>query len=109
MLQLRKESSQEELKDYFAGVMTLARSSEQFPVNLDDVWPLVYVSKGDAVRALKKSDLFIEGVDYISEKEREEVFCTNAKNLSEEIKDLGGSSGGELFPHSLLLGVLHRP
>lgn len=90
MLQLSKTSSQEELKDYFAGVMTLARSSEQFPVNLDDVWPLVYERKDIAVRELKKSDMFFEGEDYISEKERKEVFHQNVENPSEDIKDLGG-------------------
>ena len=80
MLQLRKESSQEELKDYFAGVMTLARSSEQFPVNLDDVWPLVYTTKGHAVDALKKSEMFFEGEDFIVTKDDETIFTENRKN-----------------------------
>ena len=90
MLQLRKESSQEELKDYFAGVMTLARSSEQFPVNLDDVWPLVYTVKRDAVRSLKNSDVFIEGIDYISEKEDETILRNSAQNKSEEKEETRG-------------------
>ena len=83
MANLCKTSSADELKQYFAGVMTLAKSNEQFPVNLDDVWPLVYTTKRDAVRALKKSDIFIENVDYISEKERE-VLRNSAQNPTEE-------------------------
>ena len=83
MANLCKTSSADELKQYFAGVMTLAKSNEQFPVNLDDVWPLVYKTKGSAVEALKESELFIEGVDYISEKSRE-VFRKTPKNSTEK-------------------------
>ena len=36
--------------------------NEEFPVNLNDVWPLVYGQKTDAVFALKND--FMEGVDY---------------------------------------------
>ena len=39
---LTKESSEDELKSYFTAVLNLSRSSEDFPVNLDNVWPLVY-------------------------------------------------------------------
>lgn len=35
---------------------------EEFPVNLDEVWPLVYRRKFDAVEALQKD--FLEYVDY---------------------------------------------
>ena len=97
MLQLSKTSSQEELKDYFSGVMTLAQSKEKFPVNLDDVWPLVYTTKGHAVEALTGTDQFIEGWDYVLNKESKEVFTENRKNPSEEIKDLGGRPTDNYF------------
>lgn len=62
MNQLTKQSSDSEVKRYFTAVLKLAKSSEQFPVNLDEVWMLVYSEKGKAMRALKEN--FIEGVDY---------------------------------------------
>ena len=62
--QLTKQSTDLEIKAYFEEVLRMSRDSEEFPVNLDDVWPLVYAEKGKAVRALKSNDLFIENVDY---------------------------------------------
>lgn len=62
MNQLSKTSSSEEIKKYFNAVLKLAKASEEFPVNLDEVWPLVYSEKSKAVRALR--DSFIEGVDF---------------------------------------------
>lgn len=64
ILQLTKQSTDQEIKAYFEEVLRMSRDSEEFPVNLDDVWPLVYAEKGKAVRALKSNDLFIENVDY---------------------------------------------
>lgn len=63
---LSKESSNEELKTYFNAVLELSQSNNEFPVNLDDVWMLVYGRKQEAVRALISNDQFIEGVDYQS-------------------------------------------
>ena len=57
-------STPEELKNYFLKIMELKQKGEQFPVDLDDVWPLVYSEKGKAVRALKDNALFMEGIDY---------------------------------------------
>lgn len=76
--QLTKQSSESEIKAYFIQVLNLARSKEEFPVNLDEVWPLVYATKGKAVQSLKKSELFIEGVDYqtINQKVKREVGST---------------------------------
>lgn len=51
----------------------MSKDSEEFPVNLDDVWPLVYSAKEKAVRALKSNDLFLQGVDY-------QVLATNGEN-----------------------------
>ena len=62
MIQLTKSSSSEEIKKYFNAVLRLAKASEEFPVNLDEVWPLVYENRADAVRALKRD--FVEGEDY---------------------------------------------
>ena len=64
MNQLTKKSSESEIKAYFEGVAKLMQSNEPFPVNLEDVWQLVYATKGKAVQTLKRSELFIEGVDY---------------------------------------------
>lgn len=62
MNQLTKQSSDSEIKRYFTAVLKLAKSSEQFPVNLDEVWMLVYAAKNKAVEALKRD--FIENVDF---------------------------------------------
>lgn len=62
MNQLSKTSSSEEIKSYFNAILKLAKASEEFPVNLDEVWPLVYENRADAVRALKRD--FVEGEDY---------------------------------------------
>lgn len=64
ILQLTKQSTDQEIKAYFEEVLRLSRDSEEFPVNLDDVWPLVYADKGKAVRALKTNELFVKDVDY---------------------------------------------
>ena len=64
ILQLTKQSTDQEIKAYFEEVLRLSRDSEEFPVNLDEVWPLVYSAKEKAVRALKSNDLFLQNVDY---------------------------------------------
>ena len=38
---LSKESSKSEIKAYFNAVLKLSQSDDEFPVNLDEVWPLV--------------------------------------------------------------------
>lgn len=93
MKQLTKESSQEELRAYFALVLDYAKTQDEFPVDLDDVWPIAYDRKDNAVKAIKKSEWFVEGEDYITEKTRE-VFRHLAENSPTEKpteeKDLGG-------------------
>lgn len=64
ILQLTKQSTAQEIKAYFEEVLRLSRDSEEFPVNLDEVWPLVYSRKDKAVRALQSNDLFMQNVDY---------------------------------------------
>lgn len=59
---LSKESSESEIKAYFNAVLELSKSDNKFPINLDDVWPLVYARKDMAVKALREN--FIESIDY---------------------------------------------
>lgn len=61
---LTKESSESDIKSYFTAVLNLSQSSKEFPVNLDEVWPLVYGKKSDAVEALVSNNQFIQDVDY---------------------------------------------
>lgn len=62
---LTLQSSNEELKAYFEAVCKIVDSNkEEFPINLDEVWPLLYSEKSKAVRALTSNDQFIENVDY---------------------------------------------
>lgn len=68
---LSKESTNEQIKEYFNGILSLYRSGDKYPVNLDDVWMLVYFDKATAVRALKEN--FLQDVDY-------QVFSRNAEN-----------------------------
>lgn len=62
MNQLSKTSSCEEIKSYFNAILKLTKASEEFPVNLDEVWPLVYTRRDSAIDALKRD--FIENEDY---------------------------------------------
>ena len=64
ILQLTKQSAAQELKAYFEEVLKLSKDSKEFPVNLDEVWPLVFGRKQEAVRALKNDRLFVEGIDF---------------------------------------------
>ena len=82
MKQLTKESSQEELRSYFALVLDYAKTQDEFPVDLDDVWPLVYSMKQHAVAALRESDVFFEGEDFVSEKSKT-ISTENRENKSE--------------------------
>ena len=64
ILQLTKQSTDQEIKAYFEEVLRISKDSEEFPVNLDDVWPLVFGRKQEAVRALKNDKLFVENIDF---------------------------------------------
>lgn len=70
---LSKESSESEIKRYFNAVLELSKSDNEFPINLDEVWMLVYGRKEEAVRALTSNEQFIENVDY-------QVLRKNAEN-----------------------------
>ena len=62
---LSKNSSSDELKIYFSKILELARGGKDYPVNLDEVWPLVYSRRDKAISSLKNN--FMEGVDYVAE------------------------------------------
>ena len=80
MKHLTKETSQDALRNYFAGVIALSRSNNPFPVDLDEVWPLIYSTKGQAVRELKNKRK--EGFDYIVKTE-DFIFTENRENKSD--------------------------
>lgn len=61
------------METYFIKIRELLKNGEKFPVNLDDVFPLVYAERGKAVRALKAN--FIENEDFI-------LIAQNGKNLN---------------------------
>lgn len=71
---LTKESSEKEIKAYFAAVLKLTESQNEFPVNFDEVWMLVYEDKRSAIHELK--DKFIKDVDF--QTVRKKVQASNA-------------------------------
>ena len=88
ILQLTKQSTGQEIKAYFEEVLKLSKDSKEFPVNLDEVWPLVYAEKGKAVRALKSNELFVEGIDFI-------LLAQNGKqdgNNGKQVNSWGGNN-----------------
>ena len=88
ILQLTKQSNAQEIKAYFEEVLKLSKDSEEFPVNLEEVWPLVYADKGKAVRALKSNELFVEGIDFI-------LLSKNGKqegNNGKQVNSWGGNN-----------------
>ena len=87
ILQLTKQSTDQEIKAYFEEVLRMSRDSEEFPVNLDEVWPLVYSRKDKAVRALQSNDLFMQNVDY-------QVLPQNGENPGVLAQNGGKLQGG---------------
>lgn len=88
ILQLTKQSTAQEITAYFEEVLKLLKDSKEFPVNLDEVWPLVYAEKGKAVRALKSNELFVEGIDFI-------LLAQNGKqegNNGKQVNSWGGNN-----------------
>lgn len=103
MIQLTKQSSDSEIKAYFIQVLNLSRSKEEFPVNLDEVWPLVYSRRDKAVRALRSGEIFMEGIDY-------QVFPQNGEK-SDTFSHFGGKvqDDGENEKPKGCLNVMGRP
>ncbi|MFR9546560.1 MAG: hypothetical protein SNJ29_13430 [Rikenellaceae bacterium] len=67
-------SNSNEIKSYFTAILKLTKENNDFPVDLDDVWKLVYNRKSDAVRALTRDSHYMQDVDY-------QVLRKNAENL----------------------------
>lgn len=63
MNKLMKNSVSSDIRLYFEEIVNLQASGNDFPVNLDDVWPLAY-SKDKAVQTLKSSNLFVQDIDF---------------------------------------------
>lgn len=62
------------IRNYFQYILTLSKSGESFPVNLEDVYYLAYSRKDCAIDALKKDEVFMQDIDY-------QVFRQNTENL----------------------------
>lgn len=77
-LRISKGSPEEQVKQYFMTVLELSKSSEEFPINLDDVWSLVYSHKHKAVEILKNE--FIEGEDYKVQKSDSQRFTQKGES-----------------------------
>lgn len=75
-----KTATDAELMLYFKKVIELKNTGEKFPVKLDEVWPLVYTRKNNAIRALKNNTDFIEGFDYQSLLQNEQQDLTQKKH-----------------------------
>ena len=61
---LTKQSNDSDLKRYFLALQEISHSGDEFPVDLDEVWMLVYGRKSDAVEALKNDNTFVQDTDY---------------------------------------------
>ena len=59
---LNKESSNNDLLRYFKAILKLQKLNESFPVNIDEVWMLVYTNRNKAIYSLRSN--FIEGEDF---------------------------------------------
>lgn len=62
---LPENLTDEQILAYLVYVRDLRNSGEAFPVDLDEVWPLVYPRKDHAVRLLKQK--FIKGIEFTSQ------------------------------------------
>lgn len=75
--QLSKSSTEEQIKQYFQGIVALNNSNEEFPINLDDIWPIAYTRKDSAVKQLVKE--FYEGIDYCVQSTDNQFFRQKAE------------------------------
>lgn len=98
--QLTKQSSDSEIKAYFIQVLNLSRSKEEFPVDLDEVWPLVYSRRDKAVRALRGGEIFVEGIDY-------QVFPQNGEKS--EVLPKNGKKSDTCHSNDGKITVMGRP
>lgn len=87
------------IRSYFEKVLELVESGEDFPVNLDDVWPLIYSDKGKAVRVLTGDNGFIKNIDY-------KVFTQNGTMLSTALPNHGDSRPLTVYPRNKNLRLI---
>lgn len=80
-LQLSKSSTEEQIKQYFQGIVVLNNSSEEFPINLDDIWPIAYSRKDHAVRQLLID--FYEGIDFCVQSAENQFFPKNGERTKD--------------------------
>lgn len=74
-------NNREQIHAYFEQVLNLRNSGNPFPVDLDEVWPLVYPYKKNAVDILINE--YIEGTEYVAQNTSYEVFTKKGKNLGD--------------------------
>lgn len=77
-LMLTKDSAPELIKSYFSKILELTQSGKGFPINLDDVYELVYTRRDTAIKELRKN--FIEGDDYNLRQNAKVVKTSDLKN-----------------------------
>lgn len=75
---LTRQSGEEEIRRYFNAVLQLSASENEFPVNFEEVWMLVYKDKHKAVNELKEK--FIENIDFQAVTQK--VECKNGFGCS---------------------------
>lgn len=81
---LHRGSAKELVTAYFNKVAELSQTGEEFPIDLDHVWPICYGRKDEAVRALQS--LGVQNIDY-------QVFRKNAESKAlnnQSFKKAGG-------------------
>lgn len=106
ILQLTKQSTAQEIKAYFEEVLKLSKDSKEFPVNLDEVWPLVYSRKDKAVRALKEGESFFEGIDYQPLPQNGERLNRNPLRNDAQRAENGKFNGGDKVTYMLSVPCL---
>lgn len=106
VLQLTKQSTAQEIKAYFEEVLKLSKDSKEFPVNLDEVWPLVYSRKDKAVRALKEGESFFEGIDYQPLPQNGERLNRNPLRNDAQRAENGQFNGGDKVTYMLSVPCL---
>ena len=106
ILQLTKQSTAQDIKAYFEEVLKLSKNSKEFPVNLDEVWPLVYSRKDKAVRALKEGEFFFEGIDYQPLPQNGERLNRNPLRNDAQRAENGQFNGGDKVTYMLSVPCL---
>lgn len=86
---LSKSTSAEALKTYFRNIQRMEESGEQFPVNLDEVWPIIYASKQKAVQILRNPELFSEGLDFVIKDKNGKILSELSPLISKENSSKG--------------------